>query len=202
MIRMMFAANTGRTTLLRSLAAVSLAANGLHRGFVIFRQSWVLTTTSPVLGPQHLHLSIAGDLEEDFGSFQGSMVGGGNASWWFGVLITAELILTPRNSRPTAARQISQIRGSTSPGTPQTFKCAAVSVCVFVCNVCLCLVCLCRCVVLSVLQIHSSIFYCNFNWTSKFSVLWRCVGCLYFCVSVCLRRKACSLIIVLTLNLP
>ena len=156
---------TGRATLLRSSAAVSLAANGLHRGFVILRQSWVLTTTSPVLSPQHLHLSIAGDLEEDFGSFQGSMVGGGNASWWFGVFITAELILTPRNSRPTAARQISQIRGSTSRGTPQTFKCAAVCVCVyfcvFVCSVFLCLVCLCRYVVLSVLKIHDSKICCN-----------------------------------------
>ena len=145
MIPMMFAA-AGRTTLLRSSAAVSLAANGLHRGFVILRQSWVLTTTSPVLGPQHLQLTIAGDLEGDFGSFQGSMVGGGNASWWFGVLITAELILTPRNSRPTAARQISQIRGSTSRGTPQTFECAAVCVCLCVCLFVVYFFALCVCV--------------------------------------------------------
>ena len=137
---------TGRATLLRSSAAVSLAANGLHRGFVILRQSWVLTTTSPVLGPQHLQLTIAGDLEGDFGSFQGSMVGGGNASWWFGVLITAELILTPRNSRPTAARQISQIRGSTSRGTPQTFECAAVCVCLCVCLFVVYFFALCVCV--------------------------------------------------------
>ena len=163
MIRMMFAANTGRTTLLRSLAAVSLAANGLHRGFVILRQSRVLTTTSAVQGPQHLHLSIAGDLEEDFGSFQGSMVGGGNASWWFGVLITAELILTPRNSRPTAARQISQIRGSTSPGTPQTFKCAAV--CVSVCLFVMCVFALCVCAdVLSCQSYKSTAAYSTAIW--------------------------------------
>ena len=98
-------------TLLRSRTASDSAANSADRGFVNFHRGRFPTNTS-----LHLHqipdrcssLLWSGRKLWHFPSKSKA----GNASWWFGVLITAELILTRRNSRPTAARQISQIRGS------------------------------------------------------------------------------------------